>query len=162
MGKIQTSRGKPIKLSTTFLVLFTQSFITARNWLRRLFPWDGKGMEVKKFELGRAPIFGKTCFGLMGKEEPKIVLLTHYAFTSSLPHAFLGALGRFSSSILHSCWDFMKLKLPLFYPSHAQLFSSFFMSRKSIFGLLRQWPVGIYDFGVYSSHFCVCNAHNHC
>ena len=44
-----------------------------------------------KFELGRAPIFGKTCFGLMGKEEPKNSLLTHYAFTSSLPHAFLGS-----------------------------------------------------------------------
>ena len=33
MGKIQMSKGKPIKLSTTFPVLFTQSFIIARNWL---------------------------------------------------------------------------------------------------------------------------------
>ena len=47
MGKIQMSKGKPIKMSTIFLVLFTQTFITTRKWLRKLFPWDGKGMEVK-------------------------------------------------------------------------------------------------------------------
>ena len=31
VGKIQMSEGEPIKLSTTFLVSFTQLFITAKN-----------------------------------------------------------------------------------------------------------------------------------
>ena len=42
MGKIQMLEGEPIKLSTTFLVSFTQSFITARNWLGWLLQGMGK------------------------------------------------------------------------------------------------------------------------
>ena len=61
--KSKCQRGKPIKMSTNHFVFCTQS---SRSWLRKLFPWDGKGMEVK-FEFGKSHIFGKHIFGFLGK-----------------------------------------------------------------------------------------------
>ena len=63
MGKMKMSKGKPIKLSSTHSVFFAQS---SRSWLRKLFPWDGKCMEVK-FKVERLAIFGKHVFDLWGK-----------------------------------------------------------------------------------------------
>ena len=63
MGKSKMSKGGTIKLSTTHFVFCAQS---SRSWLRKLFPWDGKGTEVK-FELGRPPILEKRVFDLWGK-----------------------------------------------------------------------------------------------
>ena len=71
MGKIQMSKGKPIKLSTTHFVFLCQSFVSAGNWLRKLFPWDGKGMEVK-FELGRPPILEKCVLAYWESKSPEI------------------------------------------------------------------------------------------
>ena len=52
------SKGEPIKLSTTFLVLFTQSFITTRSWLSWLLHGMGKVWQ-SKFEWEKPSIFGK-------------------------------------------------------------------------------------------------------
>ena len=41
-GKSKFQRENPSKLSTTFLALFTQSFITARSWLSQLLHGMGK------------------------------------------------------------------------------------------------------------------------
>ena len=70
MGKIQMSKGEPIKLSTTFLVLFTQSFITARSWLSWLLHGMGKVWQ-SKFKWEKPLVFGKHDFELWGKLLPK-------------------------------------------------------------------------------------------
>ena len=62
----QMSKGKPINDLTTHFVFYAHSFISSRNWLRKLMPWDGKSMAVN-FELGKPPIFGKRVFDLWGK-----------------------------------------------------------------------------------------------
>ena len=72
MGKIQMSKGEPIKLSTTLLVLLTQSFITARNWLSWLLHGMGKVWQPK-FELEKPSVFGEMCFDSLGKQKPKNV-----------------------------------------------------------------------------------------
>ena len=63
MGKIQMSKGEPIKLSTNHFVFCSQSF---RNWLGKLMHEDGKSMGGK-FEFGKPPIFGKRVFDFLGK-----------------------------------------------------------------------------------------------
>ena len=70
MEKIQMSKEEPIKLSTTFLVLLTQSFITARNWLSWLLHGMGKVWQ-SKFEWEKPLVFGKHDFDLWGKLFPK-------------------------------------------------------------------------------------------
>ena len=62
MGKIQMSKGEPIKLSTTHFVFCAQSL----EVVGEVISLDGKGMEVK-FEFGKSPIFGKCVFNLWGK-----------------------------------------------------------------------------------------------
>ena len=57
------TKRKPIKLSTTHFAFCAHS---SRSWLRKLFPWDEKGMEVK-FKFGKPPIFGKRVFDFLGK-----------------------------------------------------------------------------------------------
>ena len=71
MGKSQMSKGEPIKLSTTFLVLFTQSFITTRNWLS----WLLHGMDKvwqPKFELEKPSVFGKRVLTPWASKNQKI------------------------------------------------------------------------------------------
>ena len=63
------SKGEPIKLSTTFLVLFTQSFITTINWLSWLLHGMGKVWR-SKFEFEKLSVFGKRDFDLWGKLLP--------------------------------------------------------------------------------------------
>ena len=65
IGYNQMSKGEPIKLLTTHFVFGAQSFISSRNWLRLLIPWDGKSMEVK-FELEKPSVFGKRVSDLWG------------------------------------------------------------------------------------------------
>ena len=68
MGKTQMSKGEPIKLSTTFLVLLTQSFITARNWLGLVIAWDGQGM-TSQTRIGEAISCWETHFDSLGKQK---------------------------------------------------------------------------------------------
>ena len=70
MGKRQMSVGEPIKQSTTFLVSFTQSFNSARNWLKQLLHEDGKSMGMN-FEFGENPFLGKINFDFWSKKAPK-------------------------------------------------------------------------------------------
>ena len=70
MGKIQMSKEKPIKLSTTYLVLFTESFITARNWLSWLLHGMGKVWHPK-FELEKPWVFGKCILTPRASKNPK-------------------------------------------------------------------------------------------
>ena len=95
MGKSQMSKGEPIKLSTTFLVLFTQSFITARSWLSWLLHGIGKVWKYK-FEWEKPSVFGKHNFDLWGKLLPKNAAhsLMHRRFC--LPYVF-GAPGHYHS-----------------------------------------------------------------
>ena len=69
-GKAKCQRENPSKLSTTFLVLFNQSFITAINWLSWLLHGMGK-LWQPKFELGRAPIFEKRVLTPWASKNPK-------------------------------------------------------------------------------------------
>ena len=67
------SKGEPIKLSNTFVVLFTQSFINARSWLSWLLHGMGKVWQ-SKFEWEKPSVFGKPDFDLWGKLLPKNVV----------------------------------------------------------------------------------------
>ena len=87
-GKFKCQRGKPIKLSNTHFVFCAQS---SRSWLMKLFPWDGKGTEVK-FELGRPPIL-ETCVLTCGASK---CLEMH---VQSIIHPHLSFLIH-----SHSCW----------------------------------------------------------
>ena len=78
-----------MKLSTTHFVFLCQSFIHARNWLRKLFPWDGKGMEVK-FELGRPPILEKRVLAYWASKSPEIHSSPILSFVFGLPQATEG------------------------------------------------------------------------
>ena len=89
------SKGESIKLSTTFLVLFTQSFIIATNWLSWLLHGMGKVWQ-SKFEWEKPSVFGKHDFDLWGKLFPKIAAHSLLHPCCCLPHIF-GA-----PSILHS------------------------------------------------------------
>ena len=84
MGKIQMSKGEPIQLSTTFLVLFTQSFITASNWLSLLLHGMGKVWK-SKFEFEKLSVFGKHVLTLWASKNQKISShsLMHPCFWSS-------------------------------------------------------------------------------
>ena len=85
-------------MSTTFLLLFTQSFITARNWLS----WLLHGMDKvcqSKFEFENLSFFGKHDFDLWVKLLPKNV--AHFLMHSHgcVPHVF-GAPGHSHSRFL--------------------------------------------------------------
>ena len=84
MGKIQISKGEPIQLSTIFLVLFTQSFITARNWLSLLLHAMGKVWK-SKFEFEKLSVFGKRVLTPWASKNQKISShsLMHPCFCSS-------------------------------------------------------------------------------
>ena len=58
MGKIQISKGKPIKLSTTHFVFCAQS---SRSWLGKVnaWGWEEYGSQIRIWE---ATDFWKTCF----------------------------------------------------------------------------------------------------
>ena len=74
----QVSMREPIKLSTTFFVFCTQSFISSRSWLRYLIPWEWKGMAVK-IRIGEAIHFWKSYFDVLGKLSPRNECLFHYS-----------------------------------------------------------------------------------
>ena len=99
LGKIQMSKGEPIKLSTTFLVLFTQSFITARNWLGWLLHGIGKVWQPK-FELEKPSVFGKHILTPWASKDTKTeaiipcfhvfdIILTIFLHVSSLKNSEL-------------------------------------------------------------------------
>ena len=146
MAKIQMSKGKPIKLSTTHFVFLCQSIISAKNWLGKLFPWDGKGMEVK-FELGRPPILEKHVFDLWGKYMLGNACPSHYPSTSFIPHPFSFTLG-----------SLMQLKLVELSPSWFPNVSSFLHAHNSFSVLLGEWEEGNHDFGVWRGRFFPCEA----
>ena len=105
MGKSQMSKGEPIKLPTTFLVLLTQLVITAKNWLSWLLHGMGKVWQPK-FELKNPSVFGKHIQTPWESKNPKTYdhSLMHPFFC--LPHVF-GAHGHY-----HSCF----LQFPVFFP----------------------------------------------
>ena len=80
MGKIQMSKENLSKLSTTFLVLFTQSFITARSWLSWLLHGMGKVWQPK-IRIGEAISCWETRFDSLGKQKPK-----NGGHSTMLPH----------------------------------------------------------------------------
>ena len=55
------------KLSTTLFFLYTQSFNSSRSWLRKLIPWEGRGMEADVIP-GWLCSLEKPIFFLLGKE----------------------------------------------------------------------------------------------
>ena len=89
MGKIQMSKGKTHKAVNYQFFHFPQSFISAINWLRKLFSWEGKGMEVK-FELGRAPILEKCVLAYWASKSPQFHSSPILSFTFWLSHTAEG------------------------------------------------------------------------
>ena len=79
------SKGEPIKMSTTHFVFLCQSFISIVNWLRKLFPWDGKGMEVK-FEFEKPSIFEKCVFTSWASKNPQMSAQPIMHACPPLPH----------------------------------------------------------------------------
>ena len=84
-GKSKCQRENPSKLSTTFLVLFTQSFITSRNWLTWLLHLIENVWNLK-FELEKPSIFGKHILTPWETKNPKTS--THSNMLSCF-HVFL-------------------------------------------------------------------------
>ena len=117
LEKIQMSMGEPIKLSTTFLVSFTQSFNSAKNCLKQLLHWDGKSMG-RKFELGGNPFLWKNVFDFWGKKTPKMHahLVIHPCFpfflTILLHMVFLHAAEASCVFILHVWSHFPHFCMP--------------------------------------------------
>ena len=88
-GKSKCQRENPSKLSTTFLVLFTQSFITARNWLSWLLHRMGKVWKPK-FEFEKPIVFGKRILTPWASKNPKRLPIPtcFHVFMFSSPFSF--------------------------------------------------------------------------
>ena len=70
-GKSKCQRENLSKLSTTFLVLFTQTFITARNWLSWLLHGDAQGMEAQNSNWRSHHFLGKRILTPWASKNPK-------------------------------------------------------------------------------------------
>ena len=104
MGKIQMSKGEPIKLSTTHFVFCAQSFNYARiGWVSYCMRM-GKVWESEIWIWG-STYFWENVFWLMGQVIAQKCCPFPHAFTSSSSFTFLGALGH-SHSRFWSCCTF--------------------------------------------------------
>ena len=66
MGKIQMSKGEPIKnVNYPFLVFFPNHLFLP-EMVELVIAWDGQGMEVN-IRIGQSTHFGKSCFDFLGK-----------------------------------------------------------------------------------------------
>ena len=84
MGKIQMSKGEPLKLSTTNFVFCAQS---SRSWLGKVNAW-GREEYGSQIRIWEDTHFWKTCFLLLGKVNawkwmPKL-LFTHVFHSSPI------------------------------------------------------------------------------
>ena len=109
MGKIQISKGEPIKtINYTVCCLFPIIYL-CQNLVEVVIAWEWEEYG-KKFELGRALIFGKRVMTPWASKNPKMSAhsLMHPRFC--LPHVF-GAPGH-----SHSCELSQESKVSCVYP----------------------------------------------
>ena len=121
-GKSKCQRENPSKLSTTFLVLFTQSFITARNWLSWLLHGMGKVWQCK-FEFEKPSIFGKRCKNQKMSAHSNMLSRFH-VFLTIFHHVRLLEEAGTSYVCIHS---------------HFLLFTSFSLGWEIVFGNASEW-----------------------
>ena len=113
MGKIQMSKGEPIKTVNYLSCLIHPIIYYCQKLVELVIAWDGQGLEVK-IRIGQSTNFWKNVFWLMSQVNAQNCFPFPHSFMFSSFLTFLGSSLTFFSSILHSHWALMQLNLPFF------------------------------------------------
>ena len=83
-----------------FFLSFLPNNLLCQKVVEVVIAWKGKSMG--KFELGRAPSFGMSCFACMDNKKPEPYASLTHMFTFWFYSHILRAVGRSGSIIIHS------------------------------------------------------------
>ena len=104
MGKIQMSNGEPIKLSTTFLVFFSNHlFLPECGWVSYCMKGKSMGKEIR---IGQRPIFENRVLNSLARKNAQKRMPFCYAFTFFSFLTFWEQLKFFLCLSIHvfGCW----------------------------------------------------------